>query len=131
MTVILTGAAGFIGFHVARALLKRGERVVGIDDCNSYYDVGLKEARLALAAEFPGFAFHRLDITDREAVLALFANQSEARYVVHLAAQAGVRHALVDPYAYVASNLAGHLVILEAARRLPGLVHLLYASSSS
>lgn len=131
MTVILSGAAGFIGFHVARALLSRGERVVGIDDCNSYYDVSLKEARLALLAEFPGFAFHRLDITDRAAVLALFANLSEARYVVHLAAQAGVRHALVDPYTYVASNLAGHLVILEAARRLSGLVHLLYASSSS
>ena len=131
MTILLSGAAGFIGYHVARSLLSRGERVVGIDDCNAYYDVRLKEARLAQLSEFPCFAFHRLDITDRDAMLALFAGEAEASHVVHLAAQAGVRHALVDPYSYVASNLAGHLVILEAARRLPRLRHLLYASSSS
>ncbi|MGH7119985.1 MAG: NAD-dependent epimerase/dehydratase family protein [Acetobacteraceae bacterium] len=131
MTIILTGVAGFIGYHVARSLLARGERVVGIDDCNAYYDVGLKEARLARLGEFPAFVFHRLDITDRAAIHALFAAESAASQVVHLAAQAGVRHALVDPYAYEASNLAGHLVILEAARRLPQLRHLVYASSSS
>lgn len=131
MTIFLTGTAGFIGFHVARALLERGERVIGIDDCNPYYDVRLKEARLGILASDSGFEFHRLDIADREAILALFASHSDARYVVHLAAQAGVRHALVDPYAYTASNLAGHLVILEAARRLARLEHLLYASSSS
>ncbi len=131
MTILLSGAAGFIGYHVARALLVRGERVVGIDSCNAYYDLRLKEARLAQLGEFPAFVFHRLDITDREAILALFAAESEASHVVHLAAQAGVRHALVDPYSYVASNLAGHLVILEAARLLPRLRHLLYASSSS
>ncbi len=131
MTILLSGAAGFIGYHVARSLLVRGERVVGIDSCNAYYDVRLKEARLARLGEFPAFVFHRLDITDREAILALFAAESEASHVVHLAAQAGVRHALVDPYSYVASNLAGHLVILEAARLLPRLRHLLYASSSS
>lgn len=131
MTIILTGAAGFIGYHVARSLLAQGERVVGIDDCNAYYDVGLKEARLARLGEFPTFVFHRLDITNHAEVDALFAAESAASQVVHLAAQAGVRHALIDPYAYAASNLAGHLVILEAARRLRGLRHLVYASSSS
>lgn len=131
MTVLLTGAAGFIGYHVAQALLARGERVVGIDDCNPYYDVRLKEARLARLADEPGFVFHRLDITDHAAILALFTAEKAAWSVVHLAAQAGVRHALVDPYAYPASNVAGQVVILEAARLLPGLRHLLYASSSS
>ncbi|MDA8052066.1 MAG: NAD-dependent epimerase/dehydratase family protein [Rhodospirillales bacterium] len=131
MTVLLTGAAGFIGYHLAAALLERGERVVGIDDCNAYYDVRLKEARLARLAEFPGFVFHRLDITDREGILAVFDAERGARHVIHLAAQAGVRHALVDPYSYAASNVAGHLAILEAARRLPELRHLVYASSSS
>ena len=131
MTVLLTGAAGFIGYHVARALLARGERVVGIDDCNPYYDVRLKEARLAALKRCPGFVVHRLDITDREAILSLFADEASAPYVVHLAAQAGVRHALLDPYSYPASNVAGHLVILEASRRLPALRHLVYASSSS
>ncbi len=131
MTVLLTGAAGFIGHHVARALLARGERVVGIDDCNPYYDVRLKEARLGLLARAPGFVFHRLDITDREAVLSLFEAERAARTVVHLAAQAGVRYALVDPYSYAETNVAGHLVILEAARRLKELRHLVYASSSS
>ncbi len=131
MTVLLTGAAGFIGYHVAGALLARGERVVGIDDCNPYYDVRLKEARLAQLARAPGFVFHRLDITDRDAILSLFTAEGAARHVVHLAAQAGVRYALVDPYSYPASNVAGHLVILEAARRLKDLRHLVYASSSS
>jgi UDP-glucuronate 4-epimerase len=131
MTVLLTGAAGFIGYHVAQALLARGERVVGIDDCNPYYDVRLKEARLAQLARLPGFVFHRLDITDRDAILSLFAAEASAQHVVHLAAQAGVRYALVDPYSYPASNVAGHLVILEAARRLGKLRHLVYASSSS
>ncbi|HWA79629.1 MAG TPA: NAD-dependent epimerase/dehydratase family protein [Acetobacteraceae bacterium] len=131
MTVLLTGVAGFIGYHVARALLARGERVVGIDDCNPYYDVRLKEARLGQLARSPGFVFHRLDITDREAVLSLFVAEAAAEQVVHLAAQAGVRYALVDPYSYSASNVAGHLVILEAARRLGKLRHLVYASSSS
>jgi UDP-glucuronate 4-epimerase len=131
VTVLLTGAAGFIGYHVAQALLARGERVVGIDDCNPYYDVRLKEARLARLARAPGFVFHRLDITDRDAIFSLFAAEASARHVVHLAAQAGVRYALVDPYSYPASNVAGHLVILEAARRLAHLSHLVYASSSS
>ncbi|MGH7057169.1 MAG: NAD-dependent epimerase/dehydratase family protein [Acetobacteraceae bacterium] len=131
MTVLLTGAAGFIGYHVGRALLAQGERVVGIDNCNAYYDVRLKQARLAELSQFPGFVFHRLDITDGQALLGLFAAEAAAEFVVHLAAQPGVRHALVDPYAYAASNVAGHLGVLEAARRMPRLRHLVYASSSS
>lgn len=131
MTILLTGAAGFIGYHVARELLSRGERVVGVDNCNAYYDVRLKEGRLDHLHRFPGFVFHQIDVTDKDALLALFASESAAEFVIHLAAQPGVRHALVDPYSYVSSNVAGHLGVLEAARRLPKLRHLVYASSSS
>jgi UDP-glucuronate 4-epimerase len=131
VTVLLTGAAGFIGYHVAEALLGRGERVVGVDDLNPYYDVTLKEARLARLNAHPGFSFHRLDIAEREAMFALAAAESGIDRIIHLAAQAGVRHSLVDPFAYARSNLLGHLVVLEVARRLPGLRHLVYASSSS
>jgi UDP-glucuronate 4-epimerase len=131
MTVILTGAAGFIGYHVAAALLAQGERVVGLDSLDDYYDPQLKQARLDRLAECSGFEFHRADVADRNAVQALFACNENAQAIVHLAAQAGVRHSLVDPYAYIHSNVMGHLVILEAARRLPVLRHLVYASSSS
>lgn len=131
MSVLLTGAAGFIGYHVAEALLRRGERVVGLDDLNPYYDVRLKQARLARLAEKPGFAFRRLDIADPAAVQAAVAAHPDIDRIVHFAAQAGVRHSLEQPFAYVASNMAGHLAILEAARRLPKLQHLVYASSSS
>ena len=130
MTTIVTGAAGFVGFHVARALLARGEAVVGIDNVNSYYDVGLKEARLALLRPEAGFSFHAVDIADKAAVFAVF-DGSGARRVVHLAAQAGVRFSMQDPWAYVSSNVMGQVTVLEAARRLPGLEHLVYASSSS
>ncbi len=131
MTVLLTGAAGFIGFHTAVALLDRGERVVGIDSVNDYYDVRLKEGRLALLAGRPGFSFYRVDIADRAAVQAVVAATPDIEVIVHLAAQAGVRHSMVDPYAYVASNVMGHLVMLEVARGLKGLWHFVYASSSS
>ncbi len=131
MTVLVTGAAGFIGAHVARALLARGQRVVGIDNLNSYYDVGLKRARLAWLQTRPGFVFHAGDIADRVAMEALVADERGTTAIVHLAAQAGVRYSMVDPYAYVASNVLGHVTVLEAARRLPGLRHLVYASSSS
>ena len=130
MSVIVTGAAGFVGFHVAQALLARGETVVGIDNVNSYYDPRLKEARLAMLQERDGFTFHRADIADQAALFAAF-EASGADRVVHLAAQAGVRHSMVDPYAYVTSNVMGHVTVLEAARRLPKLLHLVYASSSS
>ncbi|HEX5327883.1 MAG TPA: NAD-dependent epimerase/dehydratase family protein [Acetobacteraceae bacterium] len=131
MTILLTGAAGFIGYHLADALLAHGERVVGIDNLNTYYDPRLKAARLERLRARPRFACHRIDIADREAIAEVFEANPAATVVVHLAAQAGVRHSLVDPYAYVQSNVMGHLVILEAARRLPALRHLVYASSSS
>ncbi len=131
MTILVTGAAGFIGYHVSCALLARGDAVLGVDNLNPYYDVALKQARLGLLDGRPGFSFRKLDIADGEAVQALAAGHSDIRAIVHLAAQAGVRHSLVDPLAYVHSNVLGHLVIQEAARRLPRLQHLVYASSSS
>lgn len=130
MTIIVTGAAGFIGHALSHALLDRGEHVVGIDVLNDYYDVRLKQARLARLSERPGFRFHRLDIADADAVCALIGG-SDARRVVHLAAQAGVRYSLANPHAYQRSNLAGHLSILEACRQSPTIDHLVYASSSS
>jgi UDP-glucuronate 4-epimerase len=130
MSILVTGAAGFIGSHVAKALLARGERVVGIDNFSDYYDPVLKFARLKPLREDRGFTFLEADITDREAMLAL-ANQHTIDRIVHLAAQPGVRHSLVDPYVYVSTNVMGHLVMLELARRLPDLKHFVYASSSS
>jgi UDP-glucuronate 4-epimerase len=131
MAVLVTGAAGFIGFHVASALLARGEEVVGIDNLNDYYDVGLKEARLAALAPRPGFTFTRLDVADRDGVFALLERHRGLTSIIHLAAQAGVRYSLVNPYPYVESNVMGTLVMLEAARRLRPLAHFVYASSSS
>jgi UDP-glucuronate 4-epimerase len=129
--VLVTGCAGFIGYHVAEALLTRGDTVVGADNLNDYYDVGLKEARLARLRERLGFGFYHVDISDKQTVGDMMAGHSDISQIVHLAAQAGVRHSLVDPYAYVQANVMGHLVVLEAARRLPGLRHLVYASTSS
>src|SRR5215472_13908226 len=127
--VLVTGAAGFIGFHVARRLLENGRAVVGLDNVNAYYDVTLKEARLAVLGKFPGFRFARLDLADRNGEAALFA-QDRFPFVVHLAAQAGVRYSLVEPHAYVDANLQGFLNILEGCRH-NGCRHLLFASSSS
>lgn len=131
MTVLITGVAGFIGSHVAEALLARGEVVVGIDNLNTYYDPRLKEARLERLRTRPGFSFHQGDVSDRLALEAVTAAHPAIGAIVHLAAQAGVRHSLVDPYAYIQSNVMGHLVVLEAARRLKRLRHLVYASTSS
>jgi UDP-glucuronate 4-epimerase len=131
MTILLTGAAGFIGYHVAEALLARGEQVVGIDDLNAYYDVRLKNARLARLARHPDFGFARLDIAESDALTGVLAAYPGVTRIVHLAAQAGVRYSLENPFAYARSNLLGHLAILEAARNLPALRHLVYASSSS
>lgn len=131
MTVLLTGAAGFIGYHVAEALLARGEHVLGVDNLNAYYDVRLKQARLARLDGKPGFTFCQADVADREAIHGLVGQNSDIELIVHLAAQAGVRHSLTDPYAYVQSNVMGHLVVLEAARLAPKLRHVVYASSSS
>ena len=131
MTVVVTGAAGFIGYHVATALLAQGERVVGIDSVNDYYDVRLKEARLRRLADHKGFAFHRTDIADAETVAATLVGAGPIRGVIHLAAQAGVRYSLTNPYAYVHSNLAGQVAVFEAVRALDPMPALVYASSSS
>ncbi|MGH6946241.1 MAG: NAD-dependent epimerase/dehydratase family protein [Kiloniellales bacterium] len=131
MTLLVTGVAGFIGFHVADALLARGERVIGVDNLNDYYDPGLKQARLARLEGQPGFGFRRLDIAEDGALAALAGAQPEIAGVVHLAAQAGVRYSLENPQAYLHSNVTGQLQVLEACRRLPRLAQLVYASSSS
>ena len=127
--ILVTGAAGFIGYHVARRLLRDGCSVVGLDNLNAYYDPALKEARLAELAVHSTFRFARLDLADREGMAALFA-ANRFSHVIHLGAQAGVRHSLVDPHAYVESNLVGFVNILEGCRH-NGCRHLLYASSSS
>jgi UDP-glucuronate 4-epimerase len=127
--ILVTGAAGFIGYHVARRLLENGKAVVGLDNLNAYYDPKLKDARLAELGKFKGFEFVRLDLADRAEMARLFTMR-RFPYVVHLAAQAGVRHSLVDPHAYIDSNLVGFTNILEGCRH-HGCKHLLYASSSS
>jgi UDP-glucuronate 4-epimerase len=133
LAILLTGAAGFIGAHVAAALLGRGERVIGVDNLNPYYDPALKRARLAQLEGREGFTFELLDIADGEGMTALAKRHAgEITGVVHLAAQAGVRWSLSHPFDYVQANLVGHMVILELCRHhLPNLRHLVYASSSS
>jgi UDP-glucuronate 4-epimerase len=129
MKMLVTGAAGFIGFHTARMLLERGDEVVGIDNVNSYYDPALKEARLRILEQLPNFRFLRLDLTDRVEIEAAFAREKFQR-VVHLAAQAGVRHSIEHPHAYIDSNITGFLHIIEGCRRT-AVEHLVYASTSS
>lgn len=128
--ILVTGAAGFIGHAVAHRLLGRGERVIGVDIVNDYYDPALKEARLATFAGINSFAFERIDIADAAQMAALVRDNKIVR-VVHLAAQAGVRHSIENPFAYERSNLAGHLSVIEACRHAEGFEHLVYASSSS
>jgi UDP-glucuronate 4-epimerase len=134
LRVLVTGSAGFIGFHVARRLIERGDDVVGLDVVNDYYDPSLKEARLARLAEAAGrqggkYSFIRANLADSDAVRACFADHSFDR-VIHLAAQAGIRYSLENPHSYVESNLVGFTNVLEACRhaRVP---HLTYASTSS
>ena len=127
--ILVTGAAGFIGFHVARRLLAEGRAVVGLDNLNDYYDPALKAARLDILRAEPGFAFELIDLADRASMERLFAKHRFAR-VVHLAAQAGVRHSLSHPQQYVQSNLVGFANVIEAARAC-AVEHLVYASSSS
>jgi len=129
MKVLVTGAAGFIGSTVAGRLLDRGDEVVGVDNLNDYYDVSLKEARLARLEARPGFAHERLDIADADGVRRLFAEHRPKR-VINLAAQAGVRYAAINPHPYVASNVVGFLNILEGCRH-GGVDHLVFASTSS
>lgn len=129
MKVLITGAAGFIGMHVAQLLLARGDEVVGVDNVSDYYDVGLKEARLARLGAHGGFHHVLLDIADRIGVAALFEKEKPT-HVLNLAAQAGVRYSLKNPYAYVDTNVVGFLNVLEGCRH-NGVQHLVYASSSS
>ena len=131
MAIIVTGAAGFIGYHVSHALLAAGERVIGVDNLNDYYSVALKEARLARLSAHKAFTPLKLDITDRAALLQTLPEPGAVTAVVHLAAQAGVRYSLTNPDAYVHANVVGQLAMLELCRKLEGLRHFVYASTSS
>ncbi|MEK9672893.1 MAG: NAD-dependent epimerase/dehydratase family protein [Rhodospirillaceae bacterium] len=131
MSIFVTGAAGFIGFHVSQALLARGERVIGIDNVNDYYDPTLKENRAARLLAHEGFSLVRADIADKDAVFGAFKRHGDIERIIHLAAQAGVRYSLINPHAYTHSNVEGHLMLMEAARTLKNFKHFVYASSSS
>jgi UDP-glucuronate 4-epimerase len=128
-TVLITGAAGFIGFHLSKVLCRKGYKVVGVDNLNDYYDVNLKNARLALLQSQPNFTFEKADLVDYTTLERIFKS-SQVKYVVNLAAQAGVRYSLTNPHAYLESNLRGFLNILEICRHQK-VQHLIYASSSS
>jgi UDP-glucuronate 4-epimerase len=127
--LLVTGAAGFIGFHTARRLLERGDEVVGLDNLNSYYDPGLKAARLEMLQAYPKFQFVKADIADREAMEDVF-REGKFERVIHLAAQAGVRYSIINPHVYVQSNITGFLHVIEGCRH-NGVEHLVYASTSS
>ena len=129
MKILVTGAAGFIGFHTAKQLLDRGDTVVGLDNFNDYYDVSLKEARASILDDYDAFSMARIDLADRDAMEALFAKQAFDK-VIHLAAQAGVRYSIENPHSYIESNIVGTLHILEGCRHNE-VEHLTYASSSS
>jgi len=129
MKILVTGAAGFIGYHVSKQLLERGETVVGLDNFNDYYDVGLKESRASLLEEYDSFHMHRIELADRDRVDELFRTEKFDK-VVHLAAQAGVRYSIENPHSYIESNIVGTLHILEGCRH-HDVEHLVYASSSS
>ncbi|MBS0519657.1 MAG: NAD-dependent epimerase/dehydratase family protein [Proteobacteria bacterium] len=131
MTILITGVAGFVGSQVARALVARGEDVLGIDNFSPYYDPVLKFARLKPLRESNHFTFLELDVSNRDAMLAVAERHPQVDRIIHLAAQPGVRQSVTDPYIYVQANVMGHLIVLELARRYPGLKHLVYASSSS
>jgi UDP-glucuronate 4-epimerase len=129
MKYLVTGAAGFIGFHVSKKLCEQGHQVVGIDNLNDYYDVSLKESRLAELASLSSFSFIKMDLTSSQEILELF-EQHKFDIVIHLAAQAGVRYSIENPNAYIQANIIGYMSILEACRHQP-VKHLVYASSSS
>ena len=129
--ILVTGAAGFIGFHVARKLLEQGAHVVGIDNLNDYYDPALKHDRLKILSQYPAFTFEKIEISNREAMEKLWREKGPFKKVIHLAAQAGVRYSLINPYDYIRSNCMGHVTVLEMCRHTEGFEHLVYASSSS
>ena len=129
--ILVTGAAGFIGYHVSKELLSQGETVVGIDNVNGYYDRGLKQARIERLIGHERFTFQKMDIAHPETVLPLATKWPKVTGIVHLAAQAGVRYSIENPFAYVESNVMGQVTMLELARRFERLAHFVYASSSS
>ena len=129
MKILLTGCAGFIGFHTSLFLLKRGDEVVGIDNINDYYDVNLKRDRLKILQNYPNFTFEKIDISDKKVTLDVF-KKSRAKRVIHLAAQAGVRYSIENPYTYIDANILGFLNIIESCRYY-SIEHLVYASTSS
>lgn len=129
MKILVTGAAGFIGFHTSKKLLDRGDQVIGLDNLNDYYDVGLKKARLGMLEQYPAFSFEKMDLADRPAMAELFEREKFNR-VINLAAQAGVRYSIKNPLAYVDSNVVGFANVLEGCRH-NGVEHLVYASTSS
>ena len=131
MKTLVTGVAGFVGFHVTRNLAESGQAVIGVDDLNDYYDVTLKHARLDQLKSFPSFTFKKSNIADREAMERVFEDNKDITHIIHLAAQAGVRYSLVDPYTYQHVNILGLLVVLELTRGLKNLEHFIFASSSS
>jgi len=134
MAILITGGAGFIGSTLAHVLLDRGDEVIALDNLNDYYDVNLKMARLKRLEAKKGFSFHKVDISDKAGMEALFADKLDAKNitgVVNLAAQAGVRYSLTNPYAYIETNVMGQVVVMEMARKLPNLKHFVFASSSS
>ncbi len=131
MSILVTGVAGFIGFNTAKALIARGEAVLGIDNLNDYYDVGLKKARLEQLSDSKGFTFEKLDLAEPGALAAFFARRKDITRVLHFAAQAGVRYSLTHPEPYIESNVVSHLHVLEACRYAEKFEHLVYASSSS
>jgi UDP-glucuronate 4-epimerase len=131
MTVLVTGAAGFLGMHVARRLLQRGDRVIGVDNMDAYYSLELKEARLAELEDDPNFTFHYLDIGDPTAAAAVFALYPGLEGIVHLAAQVGVGHSLANPQAFLSTNISGMFVLLEECRKLARLKNVVYGSSSA
>jgi UDP-glucuronate 4-epimerase len=130
-SLLVTGAAGFIGYHTSKALLERGESVVGIDNLNNYYDPKLKEARLQDLRTYPHFSFVHLDVSDYKTMQQFWQRYGGFSRIIHLAAQAGVRYSLQDPFPYVTSNVMGFMVILELCRHQNNLQHLVYASTSS
>jgi UDP-glucuronate 4-epimerase len=129
--ILVTGAAGFIGFNLSKKLLAEGYRVVGIDNLSEYYDVQLKKDRLAQLEGQDGFIFHKVDISDKQAMEKVWDQHPDCFHIINLAAQAGVRYSLIDPFAYIQANVIGHLVMLELARYREGFQHFVYASSSS
>ena len=130
--IIITGSAGFIGFHLTKKLLAQGEKIIAIDNLNNYYDVSLKKARLQALEEFSNFTFYNANIADEKTISEIFQKHNEAENIIHLAAQAGVRYSLENPFAYVESNMQGQVSIFESAKKnLKNLKQIIYASSSS